>query len=292
MSFITSFEISVFLSGMAAISQVSGSLFGESRVLEKKLYMPVWYQDLIEAGAKVVVECDPRLVPLFERSFENIKCLVRTDAQPNYKEKLDFHMPMGDLGFWVRPERDSFPSRKNYLRADLKRREALRASYLDGSDSILIGLSWFSRNPEIGWEKSIDLMDWLPLLEVPGVTFVDLQYGDTVAQRETLQKQTGIEIIHDETVDQLADLDAFAAQVAAMDMVVSISNTTAHMAGALGVPTWVLLSEVPLWRWFQGRTDSPWYSSVQLFRQRRCGGWPEVLDAVAAALRDWLATKT
>ena len=199
---------------------------------------------------------------------------------------------MGDLGFWLRPERDGFPSRKNYLRADVKRRDILRTSYLDGSESILIGLSWFSRNPEMGWEKSIDLKDWLPLLEVPGVTFVDLQYGDTFAQRETLQKQTGIEIIHDETVDQLADLDAFAAQVAAMDMVVSISNTTAHMAGALGVPTWVLLSEVPLWRWFQDRTDSPWYPSVQLFRQRRSGGWPEVMGEVAAALREWLATKT
>ena len=247
--------------------------------------------DLIEAGAELVIECDPRLVPLFERSFENTKCLARTKEVPNYSEPLDFHISMGDLGYWYRPERDSFPSRENYLRADLKRRDALRKSYLQDGGGFLIGLSWYSRNPEIGWEKSIALTDWLPLLEVPGVTFVDLQYGDTFAQREALKDQTGTEIIHDETIDQLADLDAFAAQVAAMDMVVSISNTTAHMAGALGVPTWVLLSEVPLWRWFQEQTNSPWYPSVQLFRQRRSGGWPEVLGEVAAALRNWCATK-
>ena len=83
----------------------------------------------------------------------------------------------------------------------------------------------------------------------------------------------------------------FAAQVAAMDLVVSISNTTAHIAGALGVPTWVLLSEVPLWRWFQDETNSPWYPSVQLFRQRRRQGWLEVMSEVASALRDWSATK-
>ncbi len=261
------------------------AVWGEQGIGEEIMYAGM-IPDLIKAGAEILVECDPRLVPLFERSFEKVKCLARTEEPPKLDESLDFHMPIGDLGYWYRPAIDSFPARQFYLKANSKRRDTFRASYLDGGDSILIGLSWFSRNPEIGWEKSIDLKDWLPLFRVPGVTFVDLQYGDTFAQREALQKQTEIEIIHDDTVDQLVDLDAFASQVAAMDMVVSISNTTAHMAGALGVPTWILLSEVPLWRWFQDRADSPWYPSLRLFRQRQSEKWERILGEVALALSD------
>ena len=83
----------------------------------------------------------------------------------------------------------------------------------------------------------------------------------------------------------MADLDAFAAEIAALDLVVTVSSTTAHLAGALGVPAWVLLNTVPLSGWMMEREDSPWYPSVRLFRQRERGAWSKVVDAVSAALR-------
>ncbi|MBI2585950.1 MAG: glycosyl transferase family 8, partial [Rhodospirillales bacterium] len=89
------------------------------------------------------------------------------------------------------------------------------------------------------------------------------------------------------TVDQMANLDDFAAQVAAMDLVISVSNTTVHMAGALGVPTWVMPHLVPLRVWLLGRADSPWYPSARLFRQARLGEWSDVVERVRGELREF-----
>jgi ADP-heptose:LPS heptosyltransferase len=85
-------------------------------------------------------------------------------------------------------------------------------------------------------------------------------------------------------VNQFADMDVFAAQIAAMDLVVTIDNSTAHLAGALGVPTWVLLAAVPDWRWLEAREDTPWYSSLRLFRQPKPGDWQSVMQRVQSGL--------
>ena len=79
-------------------------------------------------------------------------------------------------------------------------------------------------------------------------------------------------------------MDAFAAQIAAMDMIISVSNTTVHVAGALGVPTWVLLNTLPLCVWMAEGDGSPWYPSIRLFRQTEAGEWADVIGRVAAAL--------
>ena len=101
------------------------------------------------------------------------------------------------------------------------------------------------------------LADWRPLTEIEGIRFVDLQYGDTADERAEFERETGTLIIHDDAIDQMADVDAFAAQVAAMDLVISVSNTTVHLSGALGVPTWVLLNTLPLCVWMPEGEDSP-----------------------------------
>ena len=92
------------------------------------------------------------------------------------------------------------------------------------------------------------------------------------------------DIHHDSSADPLGDLDRYAAQLAALDLVISVSNTTVHVAGALGVPTWVIVPEGRggLWYWFTEGERSPWYAAVRLFR-RRAGG--NILDDIAAALR-------
>ena len=100
-----------------------------------------------------------------------------------------------------------------------------------------------------------------------------------------MEERNGIDIIHDDSVDQMADLDAFAAQVAAMDAVVTISNTTAHMAGGLGVKTLLMLDSVPIWYWQLDRPDSLWYSPLKLYRQNRPSDWADVIDRVAEKIK-------
>jgi len=246
--------------------------------------------DLMEAGARVVLECGARLVPLFQRSFKGVACVAKKDppAAATQSPDIDYQVAAGSLGRWLRPDFASFPGRPSYLVVDAKRRDALRAKYRRGGE-LVVGIAWVSKNPRFGHQKSMKLAELAPLATVPGVTLVDLQYGDTAAERQAFEMATGTTLLHDDAVDQMASLDDFAAQVAAMDLVVSVSNTTVHMAGALGVPTWVMPHLVPLRVWLLGRADSPWYPSVRLFRQTQAGEWADVIDRVAQELGDLVA---
>ena len=102
----------------------------------------------------------------------------------------------------------------------------------------LIGLAWFTNNQTTGRSRSIDLALLAPLFGGPDLKWISLQYGDTDAlERET----AGTGMVVDRSVDQFVSIDRFAAQIAAMDLVITIDNSTAHLAGSLGIPTWVLL---------------------------------------------------
>ncbi len=243
--------------------------------------------DLIDDAAAVVLECDPRLVPLFERSFEGVECLPKEDppVAAARRPDIDYQSPGGSLNRWLRPDVASFPGRPSYLVADGEKRDVLRRRYLKDGGDFLVGISWISKNPDIGEAKSMLLKDWRPLMEIPGLTFVDLQYGDTEAERRDFEKDTGLALHHDPDIDPLLDLDSFAAQVAAMDLVISVSNTTVHMAGALGVPTWVMLNTAPLSCWLKDGETSHLYPSVKLLRQSSPGEWADVIVSAGLRLR-------
>ena len=258
-------------------------VWSEQGIGEEIMYATM-IPDLIEAGARVIVECEQRLQPLFRRAFPRAHCIARADTK-TIAQNLDYHCAAADLGQWLRPKMASYPKRQNLLKADPTQTRQIRERYQSLGEGPIIGISWFSKNPEMGWEKSIDLVNWEPLLSrIKTATFVDLQYGNTQAERSQLETKTGIKLVHDDRIDQMQDLDGFASQVAAMDMVISISNTTVHMAGALGVPTWALLSTAPLWRWFKDRDDCLWYPSVRFIRQTAHGSWDGVIEKAAAEM--------
>ncbi|MEK9970809.1 MAG: hypothetical protein VW600_16840 [Ferrovibrio sp.] len=149
-----------------------------------------------------------------------------------------------------------------------------------------IGLSWRSGNAAYGAQKSLALADLAPLIRQRADLFwVDLQYGDTAAERAF----SGVDLWRDPGIDPLHDLDAAASQYAALDLVITCSNTAVHLAGALGRPAWLLLPAPGfglLWYWQTRREDNPFYPSVRCFRQERAGDWSGVLAQVAAALED------
>ena len=264
--------------------------------------------DALARANQVVLLCSERLVPLMRRSFPAATVAQRpsTKAEPLPKAAaaadIFRQMSLSDLGLAFRRSFADFPARAAFLKADDARRRALRARYAAARPGApLVGLSWSSRhNPEVGWLKSIDLADWAPILSIPGATFVNLQYGDWASTLADIHARTGVEILDDPEVDPLQDMDAFAAQVAAMDLVISVSNTTVHVAGALGVPTWVMPAEGRgrLWYWFRDRADSPWYSSVRLIERTVAGmgadrdGWSQQIERCARDLQEWMAVRT
>lgn len=247
--------------------------------------------EIAAAARAMVIASDPRMVPLFARAFPDATVVARdrTGAAVTEADWIDMQAPLGEACRWRRPDPAAFPAPKPYLAADPDLTRRIRDRYRARANGRrLIGIAWRSAgaNPLFSASKTTDLSDWEPLLRAPDCQFIDLQHGDTADQRAAIADRLGVDIDRDDSVDQIADLDAFAAQIAALDGVVTTSNTTAHMAGALGQNTIVILPHIPDWRWQLARDDSLWYPRVSLCRQPRPGAWRDAIARAAARLQD------
>lgn len=228
--------------------------------------------DINERAAFVRVYCSPRMKKLLQRSFPGVEFIGFNEKMDILKTQASFQASFAELGLHLRPTYESFPKAEAYFKADPLRTKELREKYqsMFPGDK-LIGISWKSENSDVGDFKSISLDLWKGLLEAQGYHFVSLQYGKIIG---------GIEnVTIDESIDSSKDMDDFAAQVSAMDEVITISNTTAHFAGALGVKTTVLVprDRGKLWYWFLEATESIWYKDVRILRQHALGEWDGVM---------------
>jgi hypothetical protein len=194
---------------------------------------------------------------------------------------------------YLRPDFASFPQQITHLLPDQARAQSIRARTLGESARFLVGLSWWSANKEVGSDKSIDLLECTDLFNVPGVAYLNLQYGDMRHRLQECARVTGQVITDCEDIDLYADLEGLAASCAACDLVISVSGVAAHMAGAVGVPVWLLApkSRVRFWFWFHDKTTSPWYPSMRVFDQHKLHDWSGVLAEAGRELRHLVAAK-
>ncbi|WP_300303783.1 tetratricopeptide repeat protein [Ferrovibrio sp.] len=269
-------------------------VWGEQGVGDQVIYASM-LPDLKARGADFLFVCDHRLVPLFRRSFPEMRTEPAAEGElPALATQADVQVGLGSLGQWLRPNLAAFPPPQAYLRPDPEQVETFRRRYQAHGRRAVIGLTWRSRNMRSEAYKSIPLLDWAPLLRQRDVLFVDMQYGDTTEDRHAVREALGVDILHDDSVDALNDLDRFAAQAAALDLMIGGSNSGLHIAAATGQETWALLpgGSGRLWYWFLGRDDSPWYPHLRLFRQRpggRSDDWQAVIAQLAQAFEAWLS---
>ena len=153
-----------------------------------------------------------------------------------------------------------------------------------------VGLSFHSINPTIGDYKSIHLTTLSPLLCLPGIDWVNLQYGDHEQEISSTAKALGIHIEQNPDADQIQHFDEFLKRLATIDLVISIPNTTVHLAGAMGIETWVMLPRGPgqSWFWFDDGEQASWYPKTRIFRQKTPLQWDPVVTAVRDAMVDRL----
>ena len=246
--------------------------------------------DLIARSDSVVLEVEPRLVRLFARSFPDVH--VVPIATELYGGRVDAQVAMGSLGRHLRPSFEALqPPPKGYLAVDDMRATRLR-DRLTQDKRLVIGLSWRSHNPVWGKSKSAQLRDLESLLRLPGCRFIDLQYGDTLEERTGVERETGVTVERLDDIDNTNDIDGLAALIKACDVVVTVSNTTAHLAGAVGVPTWVFVpfGYARLWYWFKYREQSPWYPRVRVKRQADGQSWADLISSTAQEISTFRAS--
>ena len=215
-----------------------------------------YLRTLAERGATPVLRCDPRLVRLLSR-LPGVLVLPTTANVEGHDAWIDaMSLPLA-LG--------GIPFADGYL--------GTRASPPNPKPR-RVGIVW-AGNPGHSNDarRSIPAQLLTPLLATPGVSFVNLQVGPR-ARDLPLPDLTPC----------LTDFAETAALIETLDLVIAADTAVAHLAGALGVPVWVLLPHVPDWRWMLHRDQTPWYASARLFRQQRAGDWADVIGRVVVAL--------
>ncbi len=237
--------------------------------------------ELLSLGARVVLECEARLVTLFARSFPGVEVIPwQQPWNPAVKSPdIDFHAALGDATRWLRRGSPGTPATSGYLNADPVRVADLRERYETlAAGRKIVGISWHSAGVNYGAQKSMPLETLKPLLDRVDLFCVSMQYGVAPAVVPGLYFDTEIDVT--------SDLEAAAAQAAAVDLIVTVSNTTAHLGGALGKPVWLMLPKAAgrLWYWFSDRPPHPWYTTLKFYPQTRQGVWDDVVARVLADL--------
>ena len=232
---------------------------------------------IADRGAHVVLHADTALWPLLE-GLPGVEALVKEgDVQPPY----DRHTSLMSLPLAFRTTVEAIPSPHAYLAApeDRVRHWAAR---LPRTGRRRIGLAW-SGNPEHHDDHNRSIQTGAILgLARAGVELVCLQTRLHDGDVETMARSGVVNLAHG-----IRDFGDTAALAASCDLVISVDTSIAHLAGALGLPVWVLLPFSADWRWMTDEVLCPWYATAKLFRQHRVGDWPQVLGRVDATLRSW-----
>ncbi len=259
-------------------------IWGEQGLGDELMFANV-LPDIIAAAEHCVVECEPRLVSLFARSFPRAEFVARsTPPHPRtLGPDIDLQIPMGSLPRWFRPSIESFPLSPSYLLADPERVVYWKQRLDAVNGQPKIGICWRSmhRNTERNLSYT-ELGQWGPIFSVPGVSFVNLQYDDCRAELDEARKKSGVEIHAWDDIDLMNDLDEVAALTAALDCVVTPCTSVAMMAGAVGKP---VLEFILRDNWRRLGTDRlPWYPNTKLFIRDWDEPWDEVLAVIAGDL--------
>lgn len=226
---------------------------------------------------QVTVIVQPRLVPIYKRIYPELTILnEKEDSQSLRADQYDFQIPCGSLPQHLLNDWIKSGWKQTIAKTDRKLSTRLRKRYRKGMDneSLLIGVSWLGGGKsERIRTKSLPPDLFATLFKAnPGCRFLSIQYGNVQGQVE-VWRASGVDIIHDDSIDPMKNMDDWMAQVACCDAVISVANTTIHGAGLLGIPTLCLRSRNSDWRWIRGLDKSYWYKSVEAVTQSPDGDW-------------------
>ncbi|MDH3325840.1 MAG: tetratricopeptide repeat protein [Gammaproteobacteria bacterium] len=247
--------------------------------------------DLLKLTDTAIIECDKRLLPLFKRAFPSNTVIFRGQYDkesikktfPSIRKKL----AIGSLPRLFRKNISQFPKTSPYLGVDEEKYKKWKDRYKILGNKLNIGISWKGGTRIEQKKRSIPLDAWKEILQCD-CNFINLQYGNNADELIAFENNYGITIHDWEDSDSLKDLDDFSAQIAALDLVISVGNTNVHLAGSLNVPALCLIPKVPSWRWLFSGEECLWYPSVNIFRQADLHEWQPVLKNIEQALKKYI----
>ncbi|MBV9461495.1 MAG: tetratricopeptide repeat protein [Bradyrhizobium sp.] len=233
---------------------------------------------LAKLGARIVLVVQDSLYPLLSHLPDVSQCipLSRAGDLPAF----DFHCPLMSLPLAFRTRLDTIPSARSYLSVPDQHSVRTWKERLGPHDRLRVGLAW-SGNPNHldDHNRSIPLRTFSGMLGA-NAAYISLQRDPNSEDKAALLELPAVI----DLTGHFADFVETAALINCLDLVITVDTSVAHLAAALGCPTWMLLSYTPDYRWLLDRDDSPWYPTMRLFRQDETRQWPEVIDRVRREL--------
>jgi predicted O-linked N-acetylglucosamine transferase (SPINDLY family) len=233
-------------------------------------YLPL----LAHAGGPVVFECQNASVLQAIKGIQGVTVFARGEALPH----IDCQIPLVSLPYLFQTDVATIPFPRGYLTPPTDAVEIWKNILAEDSNLLKVGLVWGGNKYSLNANRSLHLAQLSQLFKLPGIRWYSLQLGPDAEQLAGFREQI---------VDlgpQIHDFGDTAAIIANLDLVLTIDSAVAHLAGALGVPVWVMLKYSPDWRWLLGCSDNHWYASARLFRQQAPGDWGSVARSVKDAL--------
>ena len=246
------------------------------------------FPDLLNSPNKFIISLDQRLLSLYSRSFSwasNVKFIKSTEIL--CEDIYDFHIPLGNLGRFFRNSTDDFKNQAVSYLVSNKNQSSILRKKINSSKGKICGISWKSKNTKFGDKKSILLNQLLPIFSIPNITFVNLQYGNTSEEINNIFDEHGIKIKSLDEIDSFNDIDGLASLIDTCDFIVTVSNVTAHIAGALNKTTYLLLpfSDGKIWYWGENSNYSLWYPSIHIFRQSKSNFWNQAVEDLSNKIK-------
>lgn len=270
------------------------AIFGEQGIGDQVLFSSLIPQ-LIDAGIRFVYEVDERLLGAYERAFRGYRFVPLRDPPHPALVQAARALWAGSLPGLFRARRADFSRQPARLLQALPERVAHYRNRIDAlGPGLKLAFSWQSRREDrIGPRKSAPLAQFAPLLGLAGVQFVDVQYGDTAAERRAMESATGVRLAHFDELDYFHELEELLAIIEACDLLITTSNVNAHLAGALGKRTWLLYpyDRPPFHYWaHDGSYRCIWYPAVEIVSSPHLD-WGLVIQNATAGLQRLLATR-
>lgn len=253
---------------------------------------------------KMQIAVDDRLIPLFQRSFPHAEVgayddrkLVDKDGNKELRfipfavaqGEPDYWVPMGSAVGHYRKTPADFPH-EPFLKADPARVAAYRKELESKGKGLFVGICWRSMMLSAKRAKYYSPLDaWKPIFQTPGVTFVNVQYGDVAEELKRVHEMFGVDVVEIDGLDLKDDIDGAAALSSALDLVISAPTAAAATAGSVGAKVWFLTAGRT---WPQCGTDQyPWYADTKVFSPEKFGDWNALIPQVAAALSELVAQR-